>query len=517
MNQIQQIAIELLDDHPDNPRLIIRQDVVDGIAAQIEANGTFDPAHALMVRPVSNRFQIIWGHHRKLAAAKAGLTEVPCWVREMTNYEAYLQLGFGNAQGEWKPIEIGRHALGLPDRGLREYARQMGQKPQNISTYRQGADVLAGILDIKCNTDITLYVNKALHLAAIHKAPEELWPMLAEWVIIENDKGKTPTVNQTQALCKKVCKYSIPRLWQHIFLPPGDVVDAYIAMKSPDPSQVGQLINLADVIKRDILIYRRKLDWDRFSYTVRGFYDWLAAGQGAYSWELDELRGYYRQVKETAEEAECSVAVIAHEANETWLPRQEQCDLLLTDPPFMTDIEGDIADFAAEWLPRALAKVKSTGRAYVFVGAYPEELRAYLSIEDLHGMELANILVWTYRNTLGPTPKYDYKLNWQAILYFRGPDVEPLGCPIMLEQFTVHDINAPDARTGTRYHKWEKPIQLAERLVMHSTKIGDLVLDPYAGTGTFLLAARKLDRTANGCDTDEKMIEIAVSRGCIRE
>src|SRR5690606_23894638 len=60
-----------------------------------------------------------------------------------------------------------------------------------------------------------------------------------------------------------------------------------------------------------------------------------------------------------------------------WLPAQDDCDLLLTDPPYSTDVD-DIEEFAASWLPVALAKVKPTGRAYVCVGAYPHELRAYL-------------------------------------------------------------------------------------------------------------------------------------------
>lgn len=45
-----------------------------------------------------------------------------------------------------------------------------------------------------------------------------------------------------------------------------------------------------------------------------------------------------------------------------WLPSQPDCDLLLTDPPYSTDVE-DIAEFARGWLPIALSKVKPTGTA----------------------------------------------------------------------------------------------------------------------------------------------------------
>lgn len=189
-------------------------------------------------------------------------------------------------------------------------------------------------------------------------------------------------------------------------------------------------------------------------------------------------------------------------------------DLLITDPPYMTDVE-DIDAFARGWVPAALARVKRTGRAYICTGAYPDELRAYLNVlRDEPVMKLANVLVWTYRNTIGPSPKMDYKLNWQSVFYLRGPDAPPLDCPIMLEQFTVQDINAPDGRQGDRYHAWQKPDELAERLIRHSTQKGARVVDPFAGTGTFILAAARLGRHAEGCDISPENIAIALERGC---
>ena len=193
-----------------------------------------------------------------------------------------------------------------------------------------------------------------------------------------------------------------------------------------------------------------------------------------------------------------------------WLPNQDDCDLLLTDPPYMTDV-ADIGAFA-QWLPVALAKVKPTGRAYVCVGAYPSELKAYLSLET--PIPLEQVLVWTYRNTLGPSPSHVYKLNWQAILYYKGPDAPELDCPKMVEQFSVQDINAPDGRLGDRYHAWQKPDELAERIIRHATKPGDLVLDPFCCTGAFLVAAAKLGRVGRGCDISAEHLVIAKERGC---
>lgn len=204
---------------------------------------------------------------------------------------------------------------------------------------------------------------------------------------------------------------------------------------------------------------------------------------------------------------------IHHESYETWIPKQPQCDLLLTDPPYMTDVD-DIGKFAKEWIPIAFDKIKPSGRVYICIGAYPEEIEAYLVVCKKSWLKVSNIIVWTYQNTLGPSPSHDYKLNWQAILYFRGPDAPPLKCPQMLEQFTVQNISAPDGRQGDRYHEWQKPLELAERFIRHSTEEGQIILDPFVGTGTFILAANKLGRIGKGCDIDKVALDIAKKRGC---
>lgn len=191
-----------------------------------------------------------------------------------------------------------------------------------------------------------------------------------------------------------------------------------------------------------------------------------------------------------------------------FLDKQESYDLLLTDPPYATDVEN-IYEFA-KWLPVALSKLKSTGRAYIFIGAYPEELHAYLNQVMPH-----QILVWTYRNTIGPDRAREYKSNWQAILYYLGEDATDLNGDMLKEKFSVLDFNAPDGRLDGRFHPWEKPLDLARHLILQSTNEGDIIVDPFAGTGTFLLAGSSLGRNATGCDINSSQIEIAVQRGCI--
>jgi DNA modification methylase len=188
--------------------------------------------------------------------------------------------------------------------------------------------------------------------------------------------------------------------------------------------------------------------------------------------------------------------------------------LLLTDPPFSTNID-DISSFANDWLPKALKKVSTDGRGFICIGAYPKEIQAYLSVfAQQRRFILDSPLIWTYRNTLGRTPNRKYNLNYQMILHFYSEKSEDLDTSITNEMFSVQDINAPDGRQGDRFHKWQKPSKLASRLIRHSTKEGDYIIDLFCGSGTFLVEAGKLNRHSSGCDIDGKALKIAVERGC---
>jgi ParB-like chromosome segregation protein Spo0J len=199
-----------------------------------------------------------------------------------------------------------------------------------------------------------------------------------------------------------------------------------------------------------------------------------------------------------------------------WLTtvKPQSVDLLITDPPYATDVD-DIAAFAESWVDAALDLVKPTGRAYICTGAYPAELHAYLTVLlQRSDMILANVLAWHYPDTLGNTPKYDYKSSWQAIFYLRGPEAPELNNPVLKEATTVQVVNMNSGVVGGRVHSWQKPDALAERLILHATQPGDVVADCFAGTGTFLVTAGRLGRVGIGCEVNRAMVALAMERGC---
>ena len=188
-----------------------------------------------------------------------------------------------------------------------------------------------------------------------------------------------------------------------------------------------------------------------------------------------------------------------------------EIDLLLTDPPYFTD-----GNFTSH-ISAALAKVKPTGQAYVFAGAYPDEIAAYIAM-DSHHMELVQMLVWNYNNTGQRQPNEKYTSNYQVCFYFRGPEAPRINKPADgKEQYACQTINAPDARIGDRYHKWQKPNDLMQRLIRNSSNVDDLVFDPFAGSGSTLVNAVLLDRAAIGSEVDPEAIAICKERGCVDE
>lgn len=65
---------------------------------------------------------------------------------------------------------------------------------------------------------------------------------------------------------------------------------------------------------------------------------------------------------------------------------------------------------------------------------------------------------------------------------------------------------------GERAHKQQSPIALLLRIILSSTLLGDLVLDPFAGTGTTLVVAEQLGRPSVGIEIDPKNVELIQRR-----
>ena len=168
------------------------------------------------------------------AARQCGLTELPCWVRQMSDEAAFFALVKNNRQGELSPLEIGLHALehveldkrglGSTGGGLKGYAENVGYDAGNVTRYRNAAIVFRAINcnvainenQINCNSQL---LEKANHLTEIHKAPRECWGVLVALLL-----SKDWTVAETRKAVLTANSFKIPQHWQMVFLPLSQIV-----------------------------------------------------------------------------------------------------------------------------------------------------------------------------------------------------------------------------------------------------------------------------------------------------
>ncbi|MDP2594678.1 DNA-methyltransferase [Alteromonas stellipolaris] len=98
---------------------------------------------------------------------------------------------------------------------------------------------------------------------------------------------------------------------------------------------------------------------------------------------------------------------------------------------------------------------------------------------------------------------YHYRARYEFILFFEKGKrkLNDLGIPDILEHKRVY-----------RGYPTEKPVSLIKQLIEQSTKEGEVVIDPFFGSGATLIAATQLNRVAIGCDISDYAHEKASSR-----
>jgi adenine-specific DNA-methyltransferase len=153
------------------------------------------------------------------------------------------------------------------------------------------------------------------------------------------------------------------------------------------------------------------------------------------------------------------------------------------------------------------------------------------------GLKLRNRIVWTFghgehcKRRLSPryetllwfTKTDDYVFDVDPIRVpqkypgkksFRGPRAGQFACnPLGKNPGDVWEIpNVKSAHPEKTMHPCQFPVELIERLVLSLTKPGDLVVDPYCGVGSALVAALKHGRRAAGSDLSAQYVAIARKR-----
>jgi adenine-specific DNA-methyltransferase len=153
------------------------------------------------------------------------------------------------------------------------------------------------------------------------------------------------------------------------------------------------------------------------------------------------------------------------------------------------------------------------------------------------GLKLRNRIVWHFGHGLHCSRRFsgryevilwftkgdEYTFNLDSVRvpskypekkHFKGPNAGKLsGNPLGKNPSDVWEIpNVKSNHVEKTIHPCQFPVELVERLVLALTRPNDIVLDPYMGVGSSIIAALKHERIGYGCDIDQSYVDVAWQR-----
>lgn len=223
-------------------------------------------------------------------------------------------------------------------------------------------------------------------------------------------------------------------------------------------------------------------------------------------------------------------------------------DLIFADPPYFMQTEGvllrtngtkfsgvedewdkfsdyiEYDNFTTLWLKECKRVLKDNGSIWV-IGSFQNIYRLGYIMQNL-GFWILNDLVWNKNNPVpnfggtrfcnahetmlwcSKSKKSKYTFNYKTMKYLNNNKQERSvwNLSICNGSERIKDDN------NVKVHSTQKPELLLEKIILSSTKVDDVVLDPFFGTGTTGAIAKKLGRNYIGIEIDKKYIDVAEKR-----
>ncbi|HUE98936.1 MAG TPA: site-specific DNA-methyltransferase [Anaerolineales bacterium] len=226
---------------------------------------------------------------------------------------------------------------------------------------------------------------------------------------------------------------------------------------------------------------------------------------------------------------------------------ENSADLIFADPPYNLQLRNDLYRpnmtkvdavndgwdkfegfveydaFTREWLSASRRVLKETGTMWV-IGSYHNIYRVGSIMQDL-GFWILNDIIFVKHN---PMPNFrgvrftnaHETLIWAqkkkgAKYTFNHQSMKALNDDLQMRSDWYLPIVTGNQRlkvNGKKAHSTQKPESLLYRIIMAASNPGDLVLDPFFGTGTTGAVAKKLGRNWIGIERDRKYIRVAQKR-----
>lgn len=192
----------------------------------------------------------------------------------------------------------------------------------------------------------------------------------------------------------------------------------------------------------------------------------------------------------------------------------ESIDMILTDPPYGMEFRSNHRkirhdsiknDSNVDWLPyfaqECFRVAKNNTAHYVFCSFHKIDL--FKQAFDKHFV-VKNVLVWEKNNTSMGDLEHDFATKLEFILF------------IQKGKRKINGARDPNIfkypKTKNELHPTEKPVGLCEYMLSKFSDPGDLVIDPFMGSGTTGVACVNLKREFIGIELDEKHFKTAEKR-----
>lgn len=155
----------------------------------------------------------------------------------------------------------------------------------------------------------------------------------------------------------------------------------------------------------------------------------------------------------------------------------------------------------SDWVPDIFRILKPQTHFYVMVN--DRGMKEMLNCAETVGFKLVNMLIWKKNNA---TPNKYYMKNSEFTLLFRKGSARNINDMGSLQCVEINNI------IGNKLHPTQKPVELMELYIKNSSNEGDIVFDPFLGSGTTAVAAVNTNRHYLGFEIDAEYFGIACQR-----
>ena len=200
----------------------------------------------------------------------------------------------------------------------------------------------------------------------------------------------------------------------------------------------------------------------------------------------------------------------------------EIADMVFTDPPYNVNyansakdkmrgkdraiLNDNLGDGFYDFLLAAMTPAVAHCQGGIYVAMSSSELDRLQAAFRAAGGHWSTFVIWAKNTfTLG---RADYQRQYEPILYGWPEGADRHWCGDR-DQGDVWQIKKPQKND---LHPTMKPVELVERAIRNSSRPGDVVLDPFGGSGTTMIAAHKSGRKARLIELDPKYVDVIVRR-----